>query len=166
MCCLVTRRTPLYLVFMILQAIEGRTELSLARQHFYWPLMEKNIKEYVKWCQRCVLESIKSPMEMVCIDFWSAEDGKHCSVDVLVVTGHFTKLTHAFPCTKQTAKQVAISFRTMCFVSMGSQKEYSLARAPILRAASQLVVLQNLTQQPTTRWVMVALTTFIEPWVA
>lgn len=95
--------------------------LSLARQRFYWPDMEKNIREYVKCCQRCVLakspepsarvplESIKSsaPMELVCIDFWSAENSKQHSVDVLVVTDHFTKLAHAFPCINQTAKQVA-----------------------------------------------------------
>lgn len=95
--------------------------LSLARQRFYWPNMESDIREYVRCCQRCVvakspdpaarapLESIKSsyPMELVCIDFWSAEDSKQRSVDVLVVTDHFTKLAHAFPCANQTAKQVA-----------------------------------------------------------
>ncbi len=41
------------------------------------------------------------------MDFWSAEDSKQNSVDVLVVTDHFTKLAHAFPCANQTAKQVA-----------------------------------------------------------
>ncbi|KAJ8010022.1 hypothetical protein DPEC_G00070650 [Dallia pectoralis] len=46
-------------------------------------------------------------MEFVCMDFWSAEDSKQRSVDVLVVTDHFTKLAHAFPCANQTAKQVA-----------------------------------------------------------
>lgn len=95
--------------------------ISLARQRFYWPDMEKNIREYVQCCRRCVLakspepaaraplENIKStaPMELVCIDFWSAENSKQCSVDVLVVTDHFTKLAHAFPCANQTAKQVA-----------------------------------------------------------
>lgn len=95
--------------------------LSLARQWFYWPDMEKDVRAYVRCCQRCVvgkslepaacapLESIKSsaPMELVCIDFWSAEDRKNWSVDVLVVTDHFTKLAHAFPCANQTAKQVA-----------------------------------------------------------
>ena len=30
-----------------------------------------------------------------------------CSVDILVLTDHFTKLAHAFPCANQTAKQVA-----------------------------------------------------------
>ncbi|KAK7878779.1 hypothetical protein WMY93_030939 [Mugilogobius chulae] len=46
-------------------------------------------------------------MELVCLDFWSAEDSKQHSVDVLVATDHFTKLAHAFPCPNQTAKQVA-----------------------------------------------------------
>lgn len=46
-------------------------------------------------------------MELVCLDIWSAEDNKQRSVDVLVLTDHFTKLAHAFPCTNQQAKQVA-----------------------------------------------------------
>lgn len=46
-------------------------------------------------------------MELVCLDFWSAEDSKQRSVDVLVVTDHFTKLAHAFPCVNQKAKQIA-----------------------------------------------------------
>lgn len=31
-------------------------------------------------------------MELVCLDFWTAEDGKKRSVDVLVMMDHFTKL--------------------------------------------------------------------------
>lgn len=95
--------------------------LSLAKQRFYWPDMEKEVRSYVKCCQRCVfgktpepsarapLESIRTsaPMELVCVDFWCAEDNKQRSVDVLVVTDHFTKLAHVFPCANQTAKQVA-----------------------------------------------------------
>ncbi|XP_054643422.1 uncharacterized protein LOC129188003 isoform X2 [Dunckerocampus dactyliophorus] len=83
---------------------QART-LHLARQRFFWPQIERDIKEYVKCCQRCILaktpepaarvplESIhtSAPMELVCIDFWSAEDSKQRSVDVLVVTDHFTK---------------------------------------------------------------------------
>ena len=46
-------------------------------------------------------------MELVCLDFWRAEDNKLRSVDVLVLTDHFIKLAHAFPCSNQTAKQVA-----------------------------------------------------------
>ncbi|KAI4904009.1 hypothetical protein NFI96_005422 [Prochilodus magdalenae] len=59
---------------------------------------------------RAPLESIRttSPLELVCIDFWSAEDHSGRSVDVLVITDHFTKMAHAFPCRDQSAKQVAL----------------------------------------------------------
>ena len=95
--------------------------LSLARQRFFWYDMEKDIRNHVRNCHRCVLsktpepsaraplESIKTsaPLELVCVDFWSAEDSNNKSVDVLVITDHFTKLAHAFPCQDQTAKRVA-----------------------------------------------------------
>lgn len=81
--------------------------------------MERDVREYVKCCQKCILaktpefwphallESIRisAPMELVCLNFWSAEDSKQHSVDVLVVTDHFTKLACAFPCINQTVKQ-------------------------------------------------------------
>ncbi|XP_027874875.1 uncharacterized protein LOC114145478 [Xiphophorus couchianus] len=47
------------------------------------------------------------PMELVCIDFWTAELSDRRCVDVLVVTDHFSKMAHAFPCKNQSAKQVA-----------------------------------------------------------
>ncbi len=61
--------------------------LSLAVERLFWPGMSKDIKLYVKNCQRCVvgktpepdarapLERIwtSEPMELDCIDFWSAE---------------------------------------------------------------------------------------------
>uniref|UniRef100_A0A8C7ZJZ8 Gypsy retrotransposon integrase-like protein 1 n=1 Tax=Oryzias sinensis TaxID=183150 RepID=A0A8C7ZJZ8_9TELE len=99
---------------------QART-LHLSRQRFFWPYMERDVSEYVRCCPRCVLaktpepaaraplESIRTtaPMELVCIDFWSAEDKNKRSVEVLVVTDHFTKMAHAFPCRNQSAKQVA-----------------------------------------------------------
>lgn len=95
--------------------------LSLAAERFFWPGMSKDIKSYVKNCQRCIvgktpepdarapLERIRTsePMELVCIDFWSAEQTSGKAVDVLVVTDHFSKMAHAFPCHNQSAKQVA-----------------------------------------------------------
>lgn len=55
------------------------------------------------------MENIKTSalLELVCIDFWSAEDSNNKSVDVLVITNHFAKLAHAFQCQDQTAKTVA-----------------------------------------------------------
>ncbi|KAJ8332253.1 hypothetical protein SKAU_G00427360 [Synaphobranchus kaupii] len=95
--------------------------LSLVRQRFFWYDVERDVRSYVRNCPRCVLsktpepaaraplESIttSAPLELVCVDFWSAEDNNNKSVDVLVITDHFTKLAHAFPCQDQTAKKVA-----------------------------------------------------------
>lgn len=44
---------------------------------------------------------ISAPMELVCIDFWLAEDKSKHLMNVLVVTEHFTKMAHAFPCRNQ-----------------------------------------------------------------
>ncbi|KAI3365811.1 hypothetical protein L3Q82_000713 [Scortum barcoo] len=99
---------------------QNRT-LYLARQRFYWHGMVSDIKGYVRCCRRCVfsktpepearapLESIVTsrPLELVCIDFWSAEDSSNKSLDVLVVTDHFTKLAQAYLCPNQSAKAVA-----------------------------------------------------------
>lgn len=95
--------------------------LYLVRQRFFWHKLEKDVRDYVKCCKRCVygkspepearapLKNIvtSEPLELVCVDFWSAEDSKNKSVDVLVVTDHFTKLAHAFHCPNQSAKAVA-----------------------------------------------------------
>lgn len=99
---------------------QSRT-LYLSRQRFYWHGMERDIRGYVRCCRRCVLskspapearaplESITTsrPFELVCIDFWSAEDSSNKSLDVLVVTDHFTKLAQAYLCPNQSAKVVA-----------------------------------------------------------
>lgn len=91
---------------------QGRSRtVSLTRQRFFWTGMERDIANYVKNCMRCIvgktpepkdcapLEIIHTsePMELICIDFWTAEQGDR-SVDVLVATYHFTKLAYAFPC--------------------------------------------------------------------
>lgn len=86
--------------------------LSLAHQRFFWPHINRDVKEYAHQCPQCVitktadpegrepLESIKTsaPLEIICIDFWTVEDAKNKSGDVLVVTDHFTRLAEAFPC--------------------------------------------------------------------
>ncbi|KAI4872904.1 hypothetical protein NFI96_001931 [Prochilodus magdalenae] len=95
--------------------------LSLANERFFWTGMNTDVTYYVKHCQRCILgktpepdaraplENIRTsePMELVCIDFWSAELNDRKTIDVLVVTDHFSKMAHAFACRNQSAKQVA-----------------------------------------------------------
>uniref|UniRef100_A0A3B3SUP7 Integrase catalytic domain-containing protein n=1 Tax=Paramormyrops kingsleyae TaxID=1676925 RepID=A0A3B3SUP7_9TELE len=83
--------------------------------------MDRDIRDYIQCCQRCIvskvlepegrapLESISTsrPLQLVCMDFWSAEASNNRSVDVLVITDHFTKLVQAFPCKNQSARKVA-----------------------------------------------------------
>ncbi|KAJ8403213.1 hypothetical protein AAFF_G00354300 [Aldrovandia affinis] len=121
--------------------------LHLARQRFFWPNMARDVKEYVRCCERCVfaktpepaarapLESIKTsaPMELICIDFWSAEDKNKSSVDVLVATDHFTKMAYAFPCRNQTAKQVARKLWDCVFCVYGFLSVFTQTREPALR---------------------------------
>ncbi|KAJ8367497.1 hypothetical protein AAFF_G00317200 [Aldrovandia affinis] len=101
---------------------QGRSRtLSLASERFFWTGMQRDVVNHVKRCQRCILgktpepharaplENIRTsaPMELVCIDFWTAELSDKRTIDVLVVTDHFSKLALAFPCRNQSAKQVA-----------------------------------------------------------
>lgn len=87
--------------------------------------MERDIQEYVKCCKRCVVSKTLEPdaraplsifplsliltlttcpLELVYLDFWSAEDFKGRNVDVLVVIDHFNKIAHAFQCSDQSVK--------------------------------------------------------------
>ncbi|KAJ8385379.1 hypothetical protein AAFF_G00190000 [Aldrovandia affinis] len=70
---------------------------------------------------RAPLESIVTtrPLELVCIDFWSVEDLSNKSVDVFVVTNHFTKLAQAYPCSNQSAKVVAQQLWNNFFCTYG-----------------------------------------------
>ena len=91
----------------------------------FWLCRDRDVRDYVRNCKRCIvsntvesvkkapLESIKStrPLRLVCIDFWSAEDSRNKTVDVLIVTDHFTRMAQAFPYMDQSAKQVA---RVLC----------------------------------------------------
>ena len=92
----------------------GQTEVLLR------PL-ERDAINYVHNCKRCVVSKAPepearaplvsivttAPLQLVCIDFWSAEDSNGKSVDVLVMTDHFTRLALAYPCPNQSAKAVA-----------------------------------------------------------
>lgn len=119
---------PLSLRHKVLQGVHDEAghqgqqrTLYLTRQRFHWLGLSRDVVDYVKHCRRCVvsktpepearapLENIRTsePLELVSIDFWSAEDSANRSLDVLVVTDHFTKMAHAFLCPNQSAKAVA-----------------------------------------------------------
>lgn len=93
----------------------------LNRQCFYWDTMTDDVRLYVTQCKRCLLNkapklearallvsiATTEPLELVCVGFWLAVDANNRSVDVLVVTDHFTMLASAYPCPNQIAKTVA-----------------------------------------------------------
>ncbi len=80
--------------------------LSLSRQRFFWSNLNRDIRYYVYQCQRCIisktvepegrapLETVTStkPLELVCIDFWLAEESRNKLINVLVITDHFTRM--------------------------------------------------------------------------
>ncbi|XP_025759064.1 uncharacterized protein LOC112843922 [Oreochromis niloticus] len=142
--------------------------LHLARQRFFWPNMERDVKEHVRCCGRCILaktpepaaraplESIKTsaPMELVCIDFWSAEDKKKRSVDVLVATDHFTKMAFAFPCKNQTAKQVARKLWDFVFCVYGFPERIHSDQGPSFESElfSELLQISGVAKSHTTAY--------------
>ena len=93
--------------------------LSLLRQRFFWPGMQKDVEEKVTNCPRCITRKRKGqvapmvsitstqPMELVCIDFLTLEPSKGGIENILVITDHFTRYAQAFTTPNQNAKTTA-----------------------------------------------------------
>ena len=112
---------------------QGRDRtISLIRHRFFWPGMNKYIKEKVQQCGRCIrrktapvkateLINITStaPMEMVCIDYLSLERSKGGYENILVITDHFSRYAQAIPTRNQTAHTTARVLFENYFVHYG-----------------------------------------------
>ena len=97
-----------------------RTE-SLVRQRCFWPGMQKEIREYVFSCRRCVqakppARHIRTPMEhltasqpneMLTLDFTLMEPGVGGVENVLTITDVFSKFSVAVPSRNQLAVTTA-----------------------------------------------------------
>lgn len=96
--------------------------LDAIRRRFYWVHMVRDVKHHVGTCDRCLrrkgvptsqttapLVSIKTsrPMELVCMDYLTVEDGKGGQSNILVITDHFTKYAVAIITPNQTARTTA-----------------------------------------------------------
>ena len=93
---------------------------SLFKQRFFWPGMDKFIREKVKTCGRCIRRKTgggrsatlvnitsSSPMEIVCVNYLSLERSKGGVENILVITDHFSRYAKAIPTRNQTAKTTA-----------------------------------------------------------
>lgn len=98
--------------------------MDLIRSWFYWSKMSMSVEEKIKTCVRrktvskkaAPLVSIKTsrPLELVCMDFLSLEPDRSNTMDILVITDHFTKYAVAILIPNQKACTVARSLWDHC----------------------------------------------------
>ena len=95
--------------------------LELLQEQFFWPKMTEDVQTHICTCDQCLKFKqpqersemqpilVSYPLELVHLDFLTlggkTDDSK--SINVLVVTVHFTKYAQAYVTPKQTAVIVA-----------------------------------------------------------
>lgn len=99
-------------------------------------------------------------------DFWSAEDSNNKSVDVLMITNHFTKLAHAFQCQDQTAKSVVEKlwdgfFCVYGFLQCIHSDQGANFESELL---AELLALSGVSKSHTSQWAMGQRRGLIAPW--
>lgn len=108
--------------------------ISLLKDRFYWPGMNKAMEEWIKNCDRCIKRktatNIRAPLvniettealELDCIDYLTLEKSKGAFQHLIFITDHFTRSAQAIPTRNQTARTTAEAFYTF-FNNYGTPK--------------------------------------------
>ena len=95
--------------------LAGDRTLDLARAHFYWPHMQRDVEHHIRHFCQCVKQktpthhpiTTTSPFELIAIDFLHLEKSSGGYEYILVVMDHFTRYAQAYATRNKSAKTVA-----------------------------------------------------------
>ena len=110
---------------------QGRDRtLSMIKRRFFSPGLENFIKQRIQTCGRCIrrktapvksaeLVNITSsaPMEIICIDYLSAEPSKGGHENILVFIDHFTRYAQAIPTRNLQVQQQKLFSKNYLYIT-------------------------------------------------